>query len=195
MAMPGEDEIVLSEVVDAAKAALGGRCLVLVGLMGAGKSVIGRLSAARLGLPFIDSDHEIERVSRMTISELFELYGEQEFRALEARVIARLMSSGPQVLSTGGGAFVDPKTRALIKREAVSLWLKADLDVLWERVRKRDSRPLLRTADPKETLRSLMERRYPIYELADIAVQSRDVRKEVVVGEVIEALARFGAGS
>ena len=105
--MSGEDGTVLLEVMDAAKAALGGRCLVLVGLMGAGKSVIGRMVAGHLGLPFIDSDHEIERVSRMTIAELFELYGEEEFRSLEARVIARLMKSGPQVLSTGGGAFID----------------------------------------------------------------------------------------
>ena len=193
--MSGEDGTVLLEVLDAAKAALGDRCLVLVGLMGAGKSVIGRMTATSLGLDFVDSDHEIERVSRMTISELFELYGEAEFRALEARVIARLIGAGPQVLSTGGGAFVEPATRELIKREGVSLWLKADFDVLWDRVRKRDSRPLLRTADPQRTLRDLMERRYPIYAEADIVVQSRDVRKEVVVGEAIEALARYGEGS
>lgn len=193
--MSGEDGTVLLEVIDAAKAALGDRCLVLVGLMGAGKSVIGRMTAGCLGLPFIDSDHEIERVSRMTISELFELYGEEEFRALEARVIARLMKSGPQVLSTGGGAFINATTRELIKSEAVSLWLKADFDVLWERVKKRDSRPLLRTADPQQTLRDLMERRYPIYAEADLVVQSRDVKKEIVVGEVVGTLARFGAGS
>lgn len=193
--MSGEDGTVLLEVLDAAKAALGDRCLVLVGLMGAGKSVIGRMVAASLELPFVDSDHEIERVSRMSISELFELYGEEEFRSLEARVIARLMKSGPQVLSTGGGAFIDGTTRALIRSEAVSLWLKADFEVLWERVKKRDSRPLLRTRDPQKTLRDLMERRYPIYAEADLVVQSRDVKKEVVVGEVIKTLARFGAGS
>ena len=193
--MSGEEGTVLLEVMDAARAALGNRCLVLVGLMGAGKSVIGRMVAGHLGLPFIDSDHEIERVSRMTISELFELYGEEEFRSLEARVMARLMKSGPQVLSTGGGAFIDPATRALIKSEAVSLWLKADFDVLWERVKKRDSRPLLRTSDPQQTLRALMERRYPIYAEADLVVQSRDVKKEVVAGEVVETLARFGARS
>ena len=193
--MPGEDGTVLLEVMDAARAALGGRCLVLVGLMGAGKSVIGRMVAGHLGLPFINSDHEIERVSRMTISELFELYGEEEFRSLEARVISRLMKSGPQVLSTGGGAFIDATTRALIKSEAVSLWLKADFDVLWERVKKRDSRPLLRTADPQQTLRTLMERRHPVYAEADLVVQSRDVKKEIVAAEVIETLARLGAGS
>lgn len=178
-----------AQTSDAARAALGKRCLVFVGLMGAGKSVIGRLSAAALGLPFVDSDHEIERVSRMTIPELFELYGEEEFRALEVRVIARLMKDGPSVLSTGGGAFVNAATRALIKREALSVWLKADLDILWERVRKRDSRPLLRTADPKKTLETLMESRYPIYAEADLTVLSRDVRKDVIVSEVIGAVA------
>lgn len=179
-----------ADVASAARAVLGERCLVFVGLMGAGKSVIGRLSANALGLPFVDSDHEIERVSRMTIPELFELYGEEEFRSLEVRVIARLMKSGPAVLSTGGGAFINAATRALIKNEALSVWLKADLDVLWERVRKRDSRPLLRTADPKKTLETLMERRYPIYAEADLTVISRDVRKDIIVSEVLNAVAR-----
>jgi shikimate kinase len=179
-----------ADVASAARAVLGERCLVFVGLMGAGKSVIGRLSANALGLPFVDSDHEIERVSRMTIPELFELYGEEEFRSLEVRVIARLMKSGPAVLSTGGGAFINAATRALIKNEALSVWLKADLDVLWERVRKRDSRPLLRTADPKKTLETLMESRYPIYAEADLTVISRDVRKDIIVSEVLNAVAR-----
>lgn len=179
-----------ADVASAARAVLGERCLVFVGLMGAGKSVIGRLSANALGLPFVDSDHEIERVSRMTIPELFELYGEEEFRSLEVRVIARLMKSGPAVLSTGGGAFINAATRALIKNEALSVWLKADLDVLWERVRKRDSRPLLRTADPKKTLETLMERRYPIYAEADLTVISRDVRKDIIVSEVLDVVAR-----
>lgn len=182
-----------AETCAQAHAALDGRCLVFVGLMGAGKSAIGRLSANALELPFVDSDHEIERVSRMTISELFELYGEDEFRSLEARVIARLMKAGPQVLSTGGGAFVNPATRELIKREALSIWLKADLDVLWERVKKRDSRPLLRTADPRATLQSLIDKRYPIYAEADITVLSRDVSKDVIVNEVVETIARHGA--
>jgi shikimate kinase len=179
-----------ADVASAARAVLGERCLVFVGLMGAGKSVIGRLSANALGLPFVDSDHEIERVSRMTIPELFELYGEEEFRSLEVRVIARLMKSGPAVLSTGGGAFINAATRALIKNEALSVWLKADLDVLWERVRKRDSRPLLRTADPKKTLETLMESRYPIYAEADLTVISRDVRKDIIVSEVLDVVAR-----
>ncbi|MGN6550310.1 MAG: shikimate kinase [Pararhizobium sp.] len=182
-------DIAAADSEKAARAALGGRCLVFVGLMGAGKSVIGRLTAAALDLPFVDSDHEIERVSRLTISELFQLYGEEEFRSLEARVIARLMKNGPSVLSTGGGAFIHPETRALIKRDSLSIWLNAELDVLWERVRKRDNRPLLRTADPKETLRTLMAKRYPIYAEADLTVLSRDVKKETIVGEVIAAVA------
>lgn len=177
----------------AALAALGGRCLVFVGLMGAGKSAIGRMTATALGIDFVDSDHEIERVSRLTISELFELYGESEFRSLEARVIARLMKTGPQVLSTGGGAFIHPETRAQIRQEALSVWLKADLDVLWERVKKRDTRPLLRTADPRGTLGALIEARYPIYAEADLTVISRDVSKEVIVNEVVETVARYGA--
>ncbi|SMC77607.1 shikimate kinase [Rhizobium sp. RU36D] len=169
--------------------ALGRRNLVLVGLMGAGKSAIGRMVAGYLGLPFIDTDHEIERVSRMSISELFAAYGEEEFRALETRVIKRLLKSCPRVISTGGGAFINERTRKQIERGGVSLWLKADLDVLWERVNKRDHRPLLKTENPKQTLENLMRQRYPIYELADLCVHSRDVRKEVIAEEVLAAIA------
>lgn len=172
-----------------AKAALGRRNLVLVGLMGAGKSAIGRLVAQQLGLPFIDTDTEIERVSRMTIPELFAAYGEDEFRALETRVIKRLMRSGPRVVSTGGGAFINDKSRKQIERSGgVSVWLNADLEVLWERVNKRDNRPLLKTENPKQTLKDLMDKRYPIYALADITVQSRDERKEVIAAEVLTAV-------
>lgn len=171
-----------------AKAALGKRNLVLVGLMGAGKSAIGRIVAQQLGLPFIDTDTEIERVSRMTISELFAAYGEEEFRALETRVIKRLLRSGPRVVSTGGGAFINEKTRKQIERGGLSVWLNADLDVLWERVNKRDHRPLLKTENPKQTLKDLMDKRYPIYALADITVQSRDVRKEVIANEFLTSV-------
>jgi shikimate kinase len=171
-----------------AKAALGKRNLVLVGLMGAGKSAIGRIVAQQLGLPFIDTDTEIERVSRMSISELFAAYGEEEFRALETRVIKRLLRTGPRVVSTGGGAFINEKTRKQIERGGVSIWLSADLDVLWERVNKRDHRPLLKTENPKQTLQDLMDKRYPIYGLADITVQSRDVRKEVIANEVLTSV-------
>ncbi|MGV3551096.1 shikimate kinase [Rhizobium sp.] len=172
-----------------ARQVLGKRNLVLVGLMGAGKSAIGKLVASELSIPFIDSDHEIERVSRMTIPELFEKYGEPEFRKLENRVIKRLLRSGPRVLSTGGGAFMNKDTRGSIKAAGVSLWLDADLDTLWERVIKRDNRPLLKTENPKQTLENLMIARYPTYAEADLSVKSRDVKKDIVAAEVIAAVA------
>ncbi|MDD1497985.1 shikimate kinase [Agrobacterium sp. CNPSo 3708] len=172
-----------------ARAALGRRNIVFVGLMGAGKSAIGRSVAQQLRIPFIDTDDEIERVSRMTISELFASYGEDEFRALETRVIKRLLRGGPKVVSTGGGAFINENTRRHIKRGGVSLWLKADLEVLWERVNKRDHRPLLKTENPKATLAALMEKRYPIYCEADVTIESRDVRKDIIATEVLEAIA------
>ena len=168
---------------------LAGRSVVFVGLMGAGKTAIGRKVAALLDLPFIDSDQEIEQVSRMTIPELFERYGEPEFRALESRVIQRVLESGPQVLSTGGGAFMNAQTRGLIATQAVSIWLKADLDVLFARVAKKQNRPLLKTEDPKATLRRLMDERYPVYAAANVTVHTRDERKDVIVGEVMDALA------
>ncbi len=174
---------------DRARAALGQRNLVFVGLMGAGKSSIGRPVAQQLGLPFVDTDIEIERVSRMTIAELFAAYGEQEFRALETRVIKRLLKGGPRVISTGGGAFINESTRLHVKRGSLSVWLKADLDVLWDRVNKRDTRPLLKTENPKQTLENLMNARYPIYAEADITVLSRDVSKDVMVNEVLAAIA------
>lgn len=167
---------------------LGTRSIVFVGLMGAGKTAIGRKVAQALGLGFIDSDHEIESVSRMTIPELFERYGEVEFRALEQRVIGRVLESGPQVLSTGGGAFMNAQTRSAISVHGVSVWLEADLDLLMERVSKKQNRPLLQNADPRAVLAKLMEERYPIYGLADLTVATRDDRKEAIASEVIEAL-------
>lgn len=177
-----------------ARASLGRRNLVFVGLMGAGKSAIGKLVAQQMRVPFVDTDHEIERVSRMTITELFAKYGEAEFRALETRVIKRLMRGGPKVISTGGGAFINENTRRNVKRLAVSIWLSADLEVLWERVNKRDHRPLLKTENPKATLEALMEKRYPIYAEADITVNSRDVRKELIVEEVLSAVVNLKFG-
>ncbi|EJL57590.1 MULTISPECIES: shikimate kinase [unclassified Rhizobium] len=179
---------VAESLKDRARAALGSRNLILVGLMGAGKSSVGRIVAHQLGIPFVDSDAEIEKVSRMSISELFAAYGEEEFRALESRVMKRLLKNGPRVVSTGGGAFINDRTRKHIKKGGVSIWLKADLDVLWERVSKRDTRPLLKTENPKQTLESLMNARYPIYELADLTVLSRDVRKELMAEEVLKAV-------
>ncbi len=179
---------VADSLKDRARAALGSRNLILVGLMGAGKSSVGRLVAQQLGIPFVDSDIEIERVSRMTITELFAAYGEDEFRALESRVMKRLLKGGPRVVSTGGGAFINDRTRRHIKKGGLSVWLKADLDVLWDRVNKRDTRPLLKTENPKQTLESLMNARYPIYAEADLTVLSRDVRKEVMADEVLKAV-------
>ncbi|WP_337269316.1 shikimate kinase [Oryzifoliimicrobium ureilyticus] len=179
---------VAESLKDRALAALGPRNLVFVGLMGAGKSVIGRLVAQQLNIPFVDSDTEIERVSRMTITELFASYGEDEFRALESRVIKRLLKAGPRVVSVGGGAFINERSRRHIKRGGLSIWLKADLDVLWERVKKRDTRPLLKTENPKQTLQNLMDARYPIYAQADMTVVSRDARKDIIAEEVLQAL-------
>ncbi|OAP43465.1 shikimate kinase [Sinorhizobium glycinis] len=176
-------------LAERAKLALGKRNLIFIGLMGAGKSAIGRLTAQALGIPFVDSDHEIERVSRMTVSELFAAYGEEEFRALEARVLKRLLRSGPRVVSTGGGAYINERSRRQIKKGGLTVWLNADLDVLWERVNKRDTRPLLKTENPKQTLENLMRARYPIYAEADLVVLSRDVKKETMVEEVLAAIA------
>ena len=173
---------------------LGRRSVVFVGLMGAGKTAIGRKVATVLGLPFTDSDQEIESVSRMTVPELFDRYGEAEFRALEQRVILRVLESGPQILSTGGGAFMNGQTRAAIAQLGVSVWLKADLDTLMERVSKKQNRPLLKNADPRGVLERLMIERYPVYATAAVTVPTRDERKEVIAAEVIEALHRhFGA--
>ena len=173
---------------------LGPRSIVFVGLMGAGKTAIGRKIAGMLGLPFIDSDHEIESVSRMTSPDLFERYGEAEFRALEQRVIHRLLTeNGPQVLSTGGGAFMNEQTRQAIAEHGISVWLKADLDLLMERVSKKQNRPLLKNDNPRAVLQTLMDVRYPVYASAEITVTTRDERKEVIAAEVAEALAgHFG---
>ncbi|RVN66997.1 shikimate kinase [Sinorhizobium meliloti] len=182
-------EPVSATLAERAKRTLGKRNLVFIGLMGAGKSAIGRLTAQALGVPFVDSDHEIERVSRMTVSDLFATYGEEEFRALEARVLKRLLRSGPRVVSTGGGAYINERSRRHIKKGGLSIWLNAELDVLWERVNKRDTRPLLKTENPKQTLENLMRARYPIYAEADLTVLSRDVKKEAMVEEVLAAIA------
>jgi|SRR5262245_126041 len=170
-------------------AALGQRSVVLVGMMGAGKSSIGRRVALRLGVPFVDADSEIEKAAQMTIPEIFAVRGEAEFRAGEARVIARLLESGPQVLATGGGAFMRPDTRALIGTKGIAVWLKAEFEVLMKRIKRRQDRPLLKTDDPGATLRKLIEERYPIYGLADLTVQSREVPHDKIVDEIVSALA------
>jgi len=171
---------------------LGRRSIVLVGMMGGGKSSVGRRLATRLNVPFADADVEIEKAAGMSIAEIFARHGEAYFRSGEARVIARLLEGGPQVLATGGGAFMNPDTRLAIKARGVSIWLKADLDVLLRRINKRrNERPLLQTADPSDTLRTLLIEREPTYALADLTVQSRDVPHDSIVNDVIAALAAF----
>lgn len=171
-------------------AGLGGRSIVLVGMMGAGKTSVGKRLAARLGLPFVDADHAIEEAANQTIPEIFATHGEAYFRDGERRVIARLLRERQQVIATGGGAFMSDETRAAIGSAGLSIWLKADAEVLFERVKRRSNRPLLQTPDPEGTLRRLIEQRYPVYALADITVVSRDVPHEAVVEDVLTALER-----
>ena len=168
--------------------ALGTRSVVLVGMMGAGKSTIGRRLSARLRLPFLDADTEIEAAAGMSIPDIFETHGELQFRDGEARVIARLLDSGPAVLATGGGAFMREETRSRMRDKAMSIWLKADADVIMRRVKRRADRPLLRTADPAATVGRLIEEREPVYRHADLTIWSRDVPHEKIVDECIEAL-------
>jgi shikimate kinase len=177
-------------------AALGTRSLVLVGMMGAGKSSIGRKLAQRLNLPFVDADTEVERAAGMSISEIFAKHGEPYFRAGEARVIARLLDGGPQVLATGGGAFMHPQSREAIRAKGVSVWLKAEFDVLMKRIKRRNDRPMLHTDDPAGTLRLLIQERDPVYAEADVTVHSRDVPHETIIAEIISAVAlRLGGGA
>lgn len=192
--MPAPTFMASEETVAEILTQLGKRSVIFVGLMGAGKTAIGRKVAATLGLPFLDSDQEIEAVSRMTVPELFERYGEPEFRALEQRVIARVLEQGPQVLSTGGGAFMNAQTRATIVDHGVSVWLKADLDVLMDRVAKKQNRPLLKAPDPRAVMERLMAERYPVYATADVTVPTREEKKEVISAEVIDSLLGHLAG-
>jgi shikimate kinase len=164
------------------------RSIVLVGLMGAGKTSIGKRLAARFGVAFTDADREIEEAAGLSIPDYFDLYGEEAFRSGERRVIARLLDGPPIVLATGGGAFMADDTRAAIREKGISVWLRADLDVLYERVSRRDDRPLLRTEDPKETLRGLMERRYPVYAEADVVIDSHRGPIDGMVDKVRDAV-------
>ena len=169
--------------------ALGPKSIVLIGLMGAGKTAVGRRLASKLDLPFIDADTEIEVAAGRSISEIFAEHGEAYFRQGERKVIVRLLDAGPQVLATGGGAYMNADTRESIKASGISVWLKADLRVLMKRVGRRDNRPLLAAGDPETVMKKLMAERYPIYAEADVTVESRDVPHEVIVAAVVDAIA------
>jgi shikimate kinase len=184
----------IAKDIEAVKRSLNGRSIVLVGLMGAGKSTVGRRLAQKLGLEFTDADAEIERAAGKTVPDIFRDHGEDYFRDGERKVIARLLESGPQVLATGGGAFMNEETRQNIAHRGISVWLKADIDLLMKRVRRRDNRPLLKAEDPEEVMRQLIARRYPVYSHADVTVESRDAPHNSVVSDVIRALAAHDRG-
>lgn len=169
------------------------RGVVLVGMMGAGKTAVGTALARMLNVDFLDSDEEITRASQMTVAEIFARDGEAFFRARETEVLLRLLSGPPCVLSTGGGAFLSERNRAAIREQAVSVWLKADIEILWNRVRHKTTRPLLRTPDPKRTLEDLLAVRAPIYALADLHVEAEaDLPVEAMAAKVVAALRHHG---
>jgi shikimate kinase len=184
----GKTEETLAEAVRGIRAHLGTRSIVLVGMPGSGKSAVGRRLAARLDLPFVDADEEIEQAAGKPITDIFKDHGEPHFRHGERKVIARLLRSGPLVLATGGGAFMVAETRDNIREAGISVWLKAELPLLLRRVLKRNTRPLLEK-DPEGVMRQLMETRYPVYAQADITVESHDLPHDAIVGEIIAALA------
>jgi shikimate kinase len=171
------------------------KIVVLVGMPGAGKTSVGRRLAAALGVPFRDADIEIEAAAGCTISDIFELFGEEQFRAGERKVLARLLRDSPHVLATGGGAFMDATTRAKIKEKAISVWLKADLNLLLERVTRKDHRPLLRTPDPRAAMEKLLREREAVYSQADITVMSDEGPHETVVKRILAALQGLEPGA
>ena len=181
----------IAKEAEAVRERLGTHPIVLVGLMGAGKTSVGRRLAEKLGIAFVDADHEIETAAGKTIPEIFADHGEAYFREGERRVISRLLQTGAQVLATGGGAYMNDETRAGIREHGVSVWLKADLPLLMKRVMKRPGRPLLQNDDPEAVMRGLVEKRYPVYAEADVTVESRDVQHGQMVNDVIRALAQW----
>jgi shikimate kinase len=181
----------IAKEVETVKQLLDGRSIVLVGLMGAGKSTIGRRLAQKLDLAFVDADAEIEQAAGKSVQDIFRDHGEASFREGERRVIARLLESGPQVLATGGGAFMNEETRNNISSRGIAVWLRADIELLMKRVRRRDNRPLLKTDNPEEVMQTLIDQRYPVYGRADIIVESRDVPHSSIVSDVIRALAAY----
>jgi shikimate kinase len=188
-------EQLISTPEEAIVSALGKRAIVLIGMMGAGKSTVGRRLAARLGLNFVDADTEIEAAAGMSIPDIFAAHGEQSFRDGEVRVIARLLEGAPCVVATGGGAWMRTDTRERIRAKGVSLWLKADPDVLLRRVKRRSDRPLLQNADPAATIEKLVAERYPVYAEADLTLLSREVPHDRIVEECLAALAAYLPGN
>ncbi len=192
--MPRDSAMTRDQKRDELLRLVGPRPIVLIGMMGAGKTTVGRRLAARLGRQFADSDEEVEKAAGMSIEDIFAAHGEADFRAGEVKVIARLLKNRNLVLGTGGGAFINPETRALVKQSAISVWIRADFELLFQRVSRRSNRPLLKTANPRATLQQLIEARYPIYAEADVTVISRDVPQDQVAEELIDAmLAHLGA--
>lgn len=181
---PADDKDAVARIRDW----LGERNIILIGLMGAGKTAIGRRLARKLGLNFTDADNEIEIAAGQSIGDIFAEHGEAYFRRGEEKVIARLLAGGPQVLATGGGAYMNARTRKAIHKSGIAVWLKGDLDVLMDRVKRRSHRPLLKNDDPEATMKKLIEERYPVYARADITIQSRDVAHDVIVREILDAL-------
>lgn len=169
---------------------LADRAIVLVGLMGCGKSSVGRRVANRMQLPFVDADDEIEKRAGQEIKDIFADHGEDFFRDREELVIASLLESRPTILATGGGAFLSAETRKVIKQTGISIWLKAELPVLMRRVARKDNRPLLKAKDPKAIMQRLMDERYPVYAEADITIESRDVPHEAIVSDILKALSK-----
>ena len=169
--------------------ALSGRSIVLVGIMGVGKSTIGKRLSQYLDIPFVDADKEIEKAAGMDIQDIFDQFGEEAFRSGEKKVIKRLMTEGQKILATGGGAFMNEEIREDIAESGVSVWLNADLEILMKRVQRRANRPLLKTEDPEATMVALLEERNPVYALSDIHIESRTVSRDVIAGEVVDLLA------
>ena len=187
-----EEQLNRSLIADRASAirrCLGGRPIILVGIMGVGKSTIGKRLSDYLDIPFVDADKEIESAAGMSIPDIFDQLGEESFRLGERKVISRLLSEGQKILATGGGAFMDDEIRAEIGIKGVSVWLRADLDVLMKRIQRRSDRPLLQTEDPEQTMRELLAERDPVYALADLEIESRTVNRDVIAGELVDLLA------
>ena len=184
------DRAVIADRASTIRRALDGRSIVLVGIMGVGKSTIGKRLSQYLDIPFVDADKEIEAAAGMSVEDIFEQFGEKAFRDGERKVIKRLMGESQTILATGGGAFMNEEIRADIEEGGVSVWLNADIDILMKRVQRRSGRPLLKNDDPEAVMRALLEERNPVYAQSDIHIESRTVSRDVIAGEVVDLLAQ-----